>query len=174
MEVLLQRVNYYDLCYPQTLMYLYLHQIDTDEAFHRKPGDNPPRATTQLSSPDNSRILPAAVQATPPRLVDHCSVSSPATSEETLDVSDEEIAGIQEQLRALCIAPLKDRFFGKSSNVALIHAAINAKPKLSSGTPVCRFRRPEFWDICSVSTIFLYTLHSETKITEVGAPRLRT
>ena len=174
MEGLLQRVSYYDFHSSHTLKYLYLHQIDTDEAFHRKPGDNPPRTTTRLSSPDNSRVLPPAVQATPPRLVDHRSVSSPATSEETLDVSDEEIGGIQEQLRALCMPPLKDRFFGKSSNVALIHTAINAKPRLSGGTPVSRSRRPEFWDICSVSMIFICTLHSETKVTEVGTPGLRT
>jgi hypothetical protein len=88
----------------------------------------------------------------------HVGSSSPA-DDYSSDEDDLAQKKLTDRIKQLAIDPAQQRFFGKSSGVTLIRTAIDLKKEITGNDhnvkiPHLASKRPEFWNLRSVSLIF--------------------
>jgi hypothetical protein len=107
-----------------------------------------------------------------PSIDESSSYPSPPAPEESESYSEDSEADAKDgsdellgSLRRLCIKPSPRRYFGKSSGIELLRAAITIKSKSSNGESTGlepethTQRRPEFWRLHPVSLHQLFSSH---------------
>ena len=75
------------------------------------------------------------------------------------DANQDEESKLVGDLKGLRLDPVHQRFFGKSSGIMLIRAAIDLKKEYTGKEDrpkdsIMPSKRPEFWNVCPVSDYF--------------------